>query len=231
MNRLFGHEQPAPNIAVTCDALRADILKTELQRFHRQHAIREHYDLHTAIRQSRYPRFAVCPSLNADIPQREQYAFLKACGVEAILLQSHPATTFSAFSAGHCSSDDAITFSFTVELGQARPFGNNKLNDYQNTMEAIRSLLSNQPVSGRQSKQQRFFCVTHEIIHSGQGFSLNIEEDVKNFASFSAGTEIWRDKQARYQVQHAVEYIAFPNRQVKQGERAGLMLIEVKKPG
>jgi len=246
MNRLFCGVHRGDGITDTLDAQRANILEAELKRFHQHSPIREHYDFHTAIRGSVYSRFAVCPFQNIDLTQTAQHTFLAACGVEAILLQDRPAATLSAFSAAAFSDSDSNTFSYTVELGQALPFGKNNLSSYQNTLQALHRLLGDQrplradlqaayqttclPIYQTKASELRFFTVTHEIIHSGQGFSLNISESVENFSVFPKGTEIWRDRQACYQVQHPVEYIAFPNSQVKPGERAGLMLIETNVP-
>lgn len=227
MNRLFGTEHPEPP-AKTVDARRAAILKAELKRFHRQNPVKEHYDLHTAIRKSVYPRFAVCPFQNSRLTQDAQYSFLEACGIQAILLQDRPASTFSAFSAAVCSSPESTTFSYTVELGQAHAFGNNDLTPYKDTLKSLGCLLSCQPIPPNNSSKLRFYAVTHEIIHSGTGFKLKIPENTENFSGFSQGTEVCSDPRGRYQVQHTVEYIAFPNSQVEPGERAGLMLIEVK---
>jgi succinylglutamate desuccinylase len=58
---------------------------------------RLHYDLHTAIRGSVYEKFAIYPFLQQRHTIVAQLAWLRHCGIEAVLLHSKPANTFSYY--------------------------------------------------------------------------------------------------------------------------------------
>ncbi len=53
-----------------------------------------------------------------------------------------------------------------------------------------------------------------------------MDDAVKNFTAYPKGTLIWENSHNHYVTQHAQERIVFPNKQVPQGQRAGLMIIE-----
>src|SRR5690606_33352402 len=118
LNRLFGGGDPS---ASGPEALRAVALELQSGLFFadptRQ---RLHYDLHTAIRGSRIEQLALRPA-GAQPPSREQLARLQAAGLQALVLQNGTSTTFSAFTSQRFAAE-----AFTLELGQARPFGHNQ---------------------------------------------------------------------------------------------------------
>src|SRR5690606_31584392 len=59
--------------------------------------IRLHYDLHTAIRGSRIEQFALYPWQEGRRHSRRELQRLQRAGIEAVLLQNRPSTTFSAY--------------------------------------------------------------------------------------------------------------------------------------
>jgi succinylglutamate desuccinylase len=118
VNRLFNgrHEQSSGS-----EAMRA----AELERWRRVSSAcrtaRLHYDLHTAIRGSKIEQFALYPWKEGRQHSRRELARLRAAGMEAVLLQNKPSITFSSYTYDKLGAE-----AFTLELGKARPFGQNE---------------------------------------------------------------------------------------------------------
>jgi succinylglutamate desuccinylase len=81
---------------------------------------RLHYDLHTAIRGSKIEQFALYPWKEGRQHSRRELARLRAAGMEAVLLQNKPSIVFSSYTYDKLGAE-----AFTLELGKARPFGQN----------------------------------------------------------------------------------------------------------
>ena len=221
LNRLFHSPPQSTNGNKNKEAKRARIIMDETIRFHDQFGCFWHYDLHTAIRESEIEKFALYPLIsNRTLPQ-EQIEFIKASGIEALVLQSIPSSTFSAFTSNHLDAQ-----SFTLELGQVKPFGQNDLNRFEKIDYCLRALIANKPFPKKTKNQLRIYSVVHEIINSGDSFKLNIHENTKNFTSYPRNYVIWEDEENHYRVKEENGAILFPNSKVKKGERAGLILIE-----
>jgi len=192
-----------------------------------------HYDLHTAIRGSRFERFGLLPFNAGQRYPREQLDWLAAAGLEALLINHAPAGTFAYHSAATCGAA-----SCTLELGKVRAFGDNDLSRFAGIDRALRALVSGQAVSPAgtalaatsapaPAPRPRVFRVVGELAKSSEAFELLLADDVDNFTAFPRGTLIARDGDYTYVVQHAEERIVFPNRTVKPGLRAGMMVVEV----
>ena len=82
---------------------------------------RLHYDLHTAIRGSKIEQFALYPWKAGRQHSRRELERLRAAGMEAVLLQNKTSITFTAFTYEQLDAE-----AFTLELGKARPFGQNQ---------------------------------------------------------------------------------------------------------
>lgn len=226
MNRLFcGHHQ-LPDYQNSPDAMRAHCIEQAVLDFHDRYPLQCHLDLHTAIRASRIERFGLYPYVPGQQVKQEWLDWLARAGIGTVLLQSTSATTFSSFSASQCGSE-----SFTLELGKVRPFGQNDLSQYTALLGQLRCLISASSVAEKIEKTthdtMQLFEVAHEIIHSGEGFVLNVPEHVENFTEYPPGCEIWHDHNNRYVVESESQYIVFPNSKVPAGQRAGLMLRKV----
>jgi succinylglutamate desuccinylase len=63
-----------------------------------------------------------------------QLAWLRHCGIEAVLLHSKPANTFSYYTSHYHQAH-----AFTLELGKARPFGQNDLSRFAGIDQACAS--------------------------------------------------------------------------------------------
>ncbi len=218
MNRLFCGAHADPAVMQSRDARRAAILEQHLAAFHERATLVEHYDLHTAIRESEVERFALYPFREHSIPKASQLDFLSAAGVSALVLQHRFSTTFSAHSAQTFKAE-----SYTVELGQVKPFGENDLDQYHNVMQALQAIVGNTELTPSQQALTQYE-VCHEIIHGGDGFRLHIPEQEKNFTAYPKGRLMWEQTDDHYTVVHDQEYIIFPNAKVPEGQRAGLML-------
>ena len=179
-----------------------------------------HYDLHTAIRGSAFEKFAIYPFIHERAHNREQLAWLQQCGVEAVLLHSQPANTFSYHTSHRCGAD-----AFTLELGKARPFGQNDLSRFSGINRALRALLSAEPAaSGAQQAPLPLFRAKYDLVKLSEAFRLHLADDVENFTVLPDGMLIAEDGDVRYVACGGEERILFPNPAVKPGLRAGIVV-------
>ena len=222
LNRLFNgaHLQHADTQEAACAAL----LEQHAGRFFAQapaHAPRLHYDLHTAIRGSVYEKFAIYPFLHQRAHDPAQLAWLKHCGIEAVLLHSKPANTFSYFTS-HAHQAHA----FTLELGKARPFGQNDLTRFAGIDQALRQLLrdATPPLADYQPDDYPLFRAKYDLIKHSEAFRLHLDAQVENFTALPDGFVIAEDGAERYVATGGQERILFPNPGVKPGLRAGIVV-------
>ena len=186
------------------------------------HSTKYHYDLHTAIRASKYEKFAIYPYQGDKPWDKDQLAFMHACGVETILFGHAPSGTFSYF-----SSATFQAHAFTVELGKVKTFGENDMANFQATEDNLRQLIQNKPVKVTQFDNQNFnlFEVLGEITKHSDSFILHIANDVSNFTDFPVNTLLSEDGEQQYRTKRLGESIVFPNANVANGQRAGLLVI------
>ena len=219
MNRLFAGAHEKRPYHDTPEAHRAK----ELERFCRE--FREpthpllHYDLHTAIRPSIREKFALYPFFPERQLPEEQRAFLLEADVDTLLHQHKTGTTFSSY-----SSVDLRGESFTIELGQVQPLGQNDLQRFDGILKALRRLLKGEPAPPPTGRSLTEFEVVHEIINTGDLFRFHVPDDVANFTVYEPGTLIWEDDRNQYCVGDVAEAVVFPNRDVPVGQRVGLMV-------
>lgn len=222
LNRLFsGAHQKTPYLG-SAEARRAEWLETLCQDFSTPAQAVAHYDLHTAIRPSKREKFALYPFVPGRKVPNGQLAFLAESDVSTLLLQHKPGTTLASFSSTELGAE-----SFTVELGQVRPFGQNDLSRFSGIEASLKGLMSQQPVvtesDGRMS-DMTVYEVVEEILNTGASFRFHVPDDVANFTEYSPGEVIWEDDTARYRVGDQPEAIVFPNHDVPVGQRVGLMV-------
>lgn len=185
-------------------------------------AQRIHYDLHTAIRGSKYPKFVVYPYLHERPYSSEQLGFLEASGIEAVLLSHHSTTTLSYFSSELHQAD-----AFTVELGQVAPFGQNDHSKLTAINSTLRTLVSESRVVSAQASDIKVFQVTDVLTKDAEDYQLNIEPSFENFTSFDAGFTLTQSSESEYKVEKEGDALVFPNTKLPIGQRAGLMVREV----
>ena len=184
-------------------------------------AVRLHYDMRTAIRGSQIERFALYPYRADGHWNRDELAWLAGCGIEAVLLNDGPAGTFSYF-----TSAELLSHSFTLELGKVRPFGQNDLSRFAGIDTGLRRLLARDRQARPAPAPMRVFRVVHVLTKRSDAFQMHVPDDVLNFTAYPADAVITEDTGERCVVSHSEERIVFPNRNVKNGLRAGLMVME-----
>ena len=220
LNRLFCDERGA--LASSAEAARADVLMTASAAFLAVPATQKwHLDLHSAIRPSRYARFAMIPARAGDPMQEPLAAWLGSAAIEAVLFNSQRACTYSAFTAHGLGA-----LSVTVELGQVAVLGKNQPDQLLATRLAFHGLLRGEtPVAGGPMPAR--FRVAQEIIKRSDAFSMNIDDSSHNFTAFAPGSVIATDGERITSAGAATEYVVFPNPRVLPGQRAGLMVVQV----
>ena len=220
MNRLFCGKHEGKN---HYEAHRAAQLESYLKRFFQcDEKQRYHFDLHTAIRASKYPKFAIYPYPDGKNWDKQQLGFFLASDINTILFGHQPSGTFSYYSS-HTFSAHAVT----VELGKVKQFGENDLVEFTAMTSNLRSLIEGKDIVTKPFNNDDFnlFQVQLELVKkSEQAFKLNIAGDVENFTDFEAGFQLTEDSDGGYKVQQSGEAIVFPNASVPVGQRAGLVV-------
>ncbi|WP_333608740.1 succinylglutamate desuccinylase [Arsukibacterium sp.] len=223
LNRLFsGHHSKGAGL-INAERLRAQALEHYVSRFYQQQGRKRYlYDLHTAIRGSRFEKFAVYPYLHDKAWQKNQFEFLLRCGVDTVLLMQTPASTFSYYASNEHGAD-----SFTIELGKVQPFGQNDMQRFSQADQSLRDLITATKVTERPFAEQDFhlYEVYRSIIKQTQGFKLHFANDVENFTCYPVGTLLATDDDMEYRVEREGEALIFPNANVAIGQRAMLMVV------
>lgn len=181
-----------------------------------------HYDLHTAIRNSKYEKFAIYP-YQADKPwNKEQLSFMASCGVNTILFGHGPSGTFSYF-----SSANFAAHAFTVELGKVRPFGENNMANFQAMTNSLSALISDTPIPLKEFNNDDFnlFKALGDITKMSDDFRLFIGDKVSNFTDYPVDTLLSSDQGTEYRTTQLGESIVFPNADIGNGQRAALMIV------
>jgi len=220
VNRLFNgrHE-----LSSGSEALRA----CELERlattfFSVPGRTRLHYDLHTAIRGSKIEQFALYPFKEGRQHSRRELARLHAAGMEAVLLQSKTSVTFTAFTYEQLEAE-----AFTLELGKARPFGQNEQVNLERLETRLKQIIEgNEPEVPEALDGLQLFSVAREIIKHSDSFHLHLPADIENFSELSKGYLLAEDlSSTRWIVEEEGARIIFPNPKVKNGLRAGILIV------
>ncbi|VFB18310.1 succinylglutamate desuccinylase [Pseudomonas fragi] len=217
LNRLF-------NAAVRDESSQEGARAAELERLASDFFVeatgpRLHYDLHTAIRGSRFERFALFPWHPNRPLAEEEFARLGQAGMQALLSHNQIGRTFSAF------TQDALgAHSFTLELGKARPFGANAGLDLSALDRAVQDWLQAVPGAVTAAPPQRF-RVACSVIKRSPEFVLHLDGDVENFTPLTPGSLLAEDGDERWRVSEADTCILFPNPAVACGQRAGLIVV------
>jgi succinylglutamate desuccinylase len=220
MNRLFNGQhcsQPAAAEATRA----AELEQLAVAFFGQATGAKRHYDLHTAIRGSVFERFAIYPYLHERPHNREQLMWLAQADIGTVLLHSKPAATFSYFTSQHCQAD-----AFTLELGKARPFGQNDLSRFSGIDQALRQLVSGQQPAtpAYDASKVQLFRASYDLIKHSGDFVLHLADDVENFTALPDGMLIAEDGAIRHLAKGGHERILFPNPRVSIGLRAGIVI-------
>jgi succinylglutamate desuccinylase len=220
LNRMFRAERGT--LAGTVEAARADVMIAATSAFFADAGpVRWHLDLHTAIRPSVYPMFAIVPEIIADVPRRALIEWLGLAGIGAVIMNPASVGTYSYYSAEHHGAAGT-----TVELGRIGTLGQNDLAQFADASLALDDLLRGAPK--REAKQSpHVFNTARQIIKLSDQFQMAFGKETHNFTALKQGEEIARDGDTIYTVQHPEELVVFPNPDVRVGLRAGLMVVRI----
>lgn len=218
LNRLFCGRHAGGS---SDEALRAAQLEAAVAAFfHEPARCRWHYDLHSAMRASTLPQFAISPW----VPYREisqaSLTRLQQAGVDALLIQETPSGTFSAHTATHHGAE-----AFTLEMAEApEATWPSCLGDF---IRAAREWMeAAEPAPLGTLRPLLKFRLAREIIKHSEGFALRLPEDVENFTSIVPGQLLAEDMDGtRWVVEEQDARILFPMADVAIGERAGLIVV------
>lgn len=223
LNRLFQRELSASGD----EPARARQLMAEVDDFFNHYAElpQLHYDLHTAIRGSLYPRFVVEPYADRD-PHAVQWQWLAAAGMQAVLHQHQHSWTFSHYSKHYHGAQ-----SFTFELGRVAPFGQNDMASLTPMLALLGSLSEGLEPAESALEAVTFFRVQHELMRHGDDFRLCFDDDTPNFTRFASGMCLAKDSQnGEYRVGETPLHVVFPNANVETGARAALLVAPCSPP-
>ncbi|GAB5379828.1 MAG: succinylglutamate desuccinylase [Aliiglaciecola sp.] len=225
MNRLFsGAHSQGPGL-INSERVRAKQLEQAVERFFLsspEKTARLHYDLHTAIRASKNDKFAVYPFLHGKPHNKEQLAFLSACGVNTILLSESPTTTFSYYSTHQFNAHG-----FTVELGKVKPFGENNMADFSAVIQSLKALITEKMPTFPEfsAEKTELFRVNQVINKQHDDFKLHFDDETPNFTDFKQGDVLASESGKEYLCEQDGEAIVFPNANVALGQRALLTVV------
>ncbi len=235
MNRLFTANAPLGNSA---DARRALVVRHTLHsRLWADQADAPalpliHFDLHSTIRSSLKPAFAIVP-----LPTTNPFeatcspwvSWLQHSGLSAVVLASDQAPTFSAYSARHGA------WSCTLELGQvtaAASADRSATVGHEAVMQALATLLRcpfgpDYTLQNPSLKPGLIYRVTQEVIRSSTSFEWLLPPGTVNFTPLAPGQLVARDGAGDICAQHLGECVLFPNPDVAVGLRAALLVAPV----
>jgi succinylglutamate desuccinylase len=223
LNRLFCSDQG--DIATTMEAARArDIMSASRAFFSAMRGPRWHLDLHTSIRASLYPLFAIVPDVIVQPRKRALVQLLSSAGIEAIILNRSAVSTFCAFTAENLGATSA-----TLELGQISALGSNDMTHFADAMTTLAALLRGETTLAALAAASKpapiIFQLAREIIKTTDDFALSFGCSTPNFTPFAPGCIIATDGALVHRVGSCEEHVVFPNPSVQIGQRAALMVI------
>jgi len=220
LNRMFRPQRGA--LADAAESARADAMIAATEAFFADAGPqRWHLDLHTAIRPSVYPTFAIVPELIAEPGKAALLGWLGQAGIGAIIMNPSSAGTYSYYSAEHHGAAAS-----TVELGRVGTLGQNDLAQFADVQAALGALLRG--AAPPQAKAApHIFKVAQEVIKLSDDFRMTFGRDTQNFSALHKGEVIATDGATVYSVRHDEELVVFPNPDVRVGLRAGLMVVRV----
>lgn len=224
MNRLFCGAHSAGDGLVNDERIRAKQLEDTMAAFFAEATEQNeklHYDLHTAIRESKNEKFAVYPFLHGKPYSRSQLSFMKACGVKTILLSESATTTYS-----YHSSLNHDAHSFTVELGKVQPFGQNDMARFEDARNALTALVCEPVLTLSEDLDDMMIYRVNQVINKqADDFELHFADDTPNFMDFEKGYKLASETGADYYAEQDGEAVVFPNANVAIGQRAILTVV------
>ncbi|RUO22630.1 succinylglutamate desuccinylase [Aliidiomarina iranensis] len=228
MNRLFSGVHSKGEGLVNRERERAKAIEGYVGKFFHSapSGVRQrlHYDMHTAIRDSKHEKFAVYPFTHGAPYKKQQLQLLQQLDVPVVLLHDGPTTTFSYFSVNEFNAD-----AFTLELGKVKPFGENDMQRFAKTKKQLVRLLTEGPVLDHEfaADALQIYKVQRSINRTQEDFRLHFPDDVANFTPFSLGDVLATDGENAIPVETEGEAVIFPNAKVAIGQRALLTVLPI----
>lgn len=217
LNRMFRVQRG--DLAGTFEAGRADTLVIATRDFFEGSGpARWHLDLHTAIRASRYPKFAIVPELIETGARQRLIGWLGQAGIEAVIMNPASAGTYSWWTAEQHGAAGS-----TVELGRIGTLGQNDLSQFTDTSRALDALLRGQTAG--EGRMPIVFNTAQSITKLSEAFTMSFGRETENFTPLQKGEVIATDGDTVYTVKHDEELVVFPNPDVRVGLRAGIMVV------
>lgn len=188
---------------------------------------RLHYDLHTAIRGSKIEQFALYPYKEGRTHSVRELGRLRAAGMQAVLLQSKPSIVFSAFTYERLDAE-----AFTLELGSARPFGENQGLNVQRLEQRLKEIVEGVEPSEDTFEGLQLFRVSREVIKHSDRFILHLPLQVENFSELSKNYLLADDPgHPSWIIEESGARIIFPYPKVKNGLRAAMIIVPANVSG
>ncbi|OLQ88345.1 succinylglutamate desuccinylase [Vibrio panuliri] len=220
LNRLFDAKVHEPSKERDI----ADMLKQRVSDFFAKtkESQRWHFDLHSAIRDSRFYTFAVSPKTRHPVRSKALMDFVHSAHMEAILFSNAPSSTFSWYT-GETYGAQALT----IELGSVAKFGDNNLDKLVAFDLAVRDLISRNAPE-HLPRKPLMYRVSRTIVRIHEDFDFLFDDSIANFTSFKHGEVFGHDGDKPLMAKNEGEAIVFPNRNVEIGQRAALMICPVQ---
>lgn len=220
LNRMFRLERGS--LAGTAEAARADALIAATCDFFDDAGPRRwHLDLHTAIRPSHYPMFAIVPEIIAEEPRKALIGWLGQAAIGAVIMNPKSVGTYSYYSSEHHGAAGS-----TVELGRVGTLGQNDLSQFAEASSALDRLLRGVPDLPA-STAPHVYATARQVIKLSDAFQMSVGRETWNFTPMKKGEVIATDGGTVYRVEHDEELVVFPNPDVRVGLRAALMVTRI----
>ena len=120
---------------------------------------------------------------------------------------------------------------FALELGKARPFGQNGGVNVERLELRLKQIIegTEPPLADASLEGLQLFSVAREVIKHSDAFVLHLPADVENFCELPKGYLLAQDTpRTHWIVEEEGARIIFPNPKVKNGLRAGMIIEPAK---
>ena len=122
--------------------------------------------------------------------------------------------------------------SFALEWGKARPFGRNQGVDVSRLETRMKQIIEGTEPQTESLDGLQLFAVSREVIKHSDSFLMHLPADVENFSPLAQGYLLAEDvAKTRWVIEEEGARIIFPNPKVKNGLRAGILIVPTTDAG
>lgn len=179
-----------------------------------------HFDLHSAIRDSLNPVFAVVPASTQKVDVRPLISFCHLAKLDCVMFSQRPSYTFSWW-----TSETFSSLSATIEMGRVAPLYQNDMKVFMPLNEAIKKLISGFSLpQNKDGNAVLMYEISHTMTKNEDSFRFAFSQDIANFTYFSEGQILAEEKEVVYVADKGGEAVVFPNENVEKGQRACLLV-------